>query len=225
MNCEICAKSLVRRQEHFCSKRCLGRARAKQRAAKFALDHPPEYRDCKSCGIPFRVVRNRSTFCSRKCANPQNAQVRAFKRPTLFGEVEGCLECGRLVTGRHKSARYCSPACVKRFHQRKQREKHQRRNHKTPHAARANAVQREYGLSWDQYLAMVAAQGGRCSICSEHPSGRRSSLHVDHCHKTGRVRGLLCSKCNAGIGMFGDDARLLSAAIRYLAVGVVDAAS
>jgi hypothetical protein len=60
---------------------------------------------------------------------------------------------------------------------------------------------------------MKKAQRGRCAIC------RRTSkreLHIDHCHKTGKVRGLLCSACNPALGAFKDDPKLLMAAVRYL---------
>jgi hypothetical protein len=69
-----------------------------------------------------------------------------------------------------------------------------------------------YGLSVDDYNAMLARQGGACAICrgTEHP------LCVDHCHVTRQVRRLLCRRCNLGIGYFRDDPRLLRAAAAYL---------
>lgn len=80
---------------------------------------------------------------------------------------------------------------------------------------RASHLKRKYGITLEDYDGMLVAQGGRCAICGEpEPDGR--SLHVDHDHDTGAVRGLLCFTCNAGIGMFDHDLRLLDAAADYL---------
>lgn len=75
-----------------------------------------------------------------------------------------------------------------------------------------------YGITQADYDRMFAEQGGVCAICRkpQHHS-RFSNLCVDHCHKTGAVRGLLCSSCNRAIGYLGDDLDRLQAAIRYLA--------
>ena len=80
---------------------------------------------------------------------------------------------------------------------------------------RAGHLKRKYGITLADYDAMLLAQGGGCAICAApEPDGQ--SLHVDHDHDTGAVRGLLCFTCNAGIGMFGHDIDLLSAAVAYL---------
>lgn len=81
--------------------------------------------------------------------------------------------------------------------------------------------QRVYGLSHDEYTAMVEVQDGRCAICRQEPVrksqyGTRYPLHVDHDHTTGQVRGLLCFSCNAGLGKFRDDPERLRAAASYL---------
>lgn len=66
------------------------------------------------------------------------------------------------------------------------------------------------------YESYVENHNGRCDICGGEPDGRWKSLNIDHCHRTGKLRGLLCSKCNRAIGYFADDPKLLEAAIRYL---------
>ncbi len=75
------------------------------------------------------------------------------------------------------------------------------------------------GSTWEQALAnhaaLVAAQSGRCAICSK-PGHPTRGLHVDHCHASGVVRGLLCYNCNAGIGRLQDDTAILANAIAYL---------
>lgn len=63
---------------------------------------------------------------------------------------------------------------------------------------------------------MLVRQGGVCAICGGPPDGRWKRFHVDHCHKTGRVRGLLCRKCNNGLGNFGDSVETMRKAIAYL---------
>lgn len=71
-----------------------------------------------------------------------------------------------------------------------------------------------YNITLDDYNKIHNQQNGTCAICKESdPSGR---LVVDHCHKTGKVRGLLCNRCNPGIGYFREDEELLASAILYL---------
>src|SRR6266851_4660674 len=79
--------------------------------------------------------------------------------------------------------------------------------------ARQDDLKRRYGMSPLDYDALLAFQGGVCAIC-----GRKSKcrLGVDHCHSSHKVRGLLCSKCNVGLGNYDDDTDRLRAAIAYL---------
>lgn len=66
----------------------------------------------------------------------------------------------------------------------------------------------------EEYADLLELQGGRCAICRRWPGKRR--LAVDHCHATGTVRGLLCMRCNAGLGLFRDDFEAMQAAADYL---------
>ena len=76
---------------------------------------------------------------------------------------------------------------------------------------------RRYGLTLQQYDELLKNQGGGCAICRKSESGESGNcLSVDHDHLTGKVRGLLCYSCNAGIGMFRDDPALLTGAVIYL---------
>lgn len=68
-------------------------------------------------------------------------------------------------------------------------------------------------MSVQDYEALMAQQGGACAICRKEPVGR---LCVDHCHATGKVRGLLCATCNMGLGFYRDDEGLMRAAAAYL---------
>mgnify|MGYP001599052441 CR=1 len=72
-----------------------------------------------------------------------------------------------------------------------------------------------YGLSKDDVIAKLKSQHWQCLVCLKPIDGGRST-HVDHNHKTGRVRGLLCNKCNTGIGMLSENSFILARAIAYL---------
>ena len=73
---------------------------------------------------------------------------------------------------------------------------------------------RAFGLTPEAYDTLLARQNGHCAICPATPG--RIRLAVDHCHVTGRVRGLLCTNCNNGLGRFRDDPALLTRAAEYL---------
>ena len=81
---------------------------------------------------------------------------------------------------------------------------------------RDKKLQKAYGISYQEYLMMLETQGGGCAICGTTDTGKRKAFAVDHCHTTGKVRGLLCSNCNTGIGNLRDDVGLLTRAIEYL---------
>jgi len=71
-----------------------------------------------------------------------------------------------------------------------------------------------YGITIDQYEAMFVAQGGRCAICKRPPE--KKPLVVDHNHKTGQVRALLCNNCNTAIGMLQESTEAIATAYHYL---------
>ena len=78
----------------------------------------------------------------------------------------------------------------------------------------------QYGITPEEYRAMLAAQGGLCAVCGDEPppGGIKASsrLHVDHDHATGKVRALLCTRCNRGIGYMRDRPDLLRLAAEYI---------
>ena len=111
---------------------------------------------------------------------------------------------------------YCRPCKASRYKTRYQKKAKKKRREKV-----ANWVEYKYGITPDQYDELLKSQGGVCAICGKvdtrrRAQGERQKLAVDHCHKSGRIRGLLCMRCNTGLGHFKDDLLLLSAAQRYL---------
>ena len=91
---------------------------------------------------------------------------------------------------------------------------------------RNHQLKYKFGITLEEYNLMVKSQGGVCAICEGVNDTRRRGTHngkdvamslaVDHNHKTGKVRGLLCSACNTSLGKFKDDPVLLKKAIHYL---------
>jgi hypothetical protein len=100
-----------------------------------------------------------------------------------------------------------------------ERERNRARYHanKKEHQARhrRERLRARFGITVEQFDAMFAAQNGRCAICSTDDFGKVRP-HVDHCHITGIVRGLLCAPCNQGLGNFRDNQDRLRKAIAYL---------
>lgn len=145
--------------------------------------------------------------------------IEAMKTCTKCGETKPCSGFSKNRDGvrgpiLHSQCRACRSAlALQWFHDNKER--HKDNKHRW-------TLMKSYGLTPDQYDAMLAEQGGVCAICGhdepgEHGrTGTKFRLSVDHCHDTGRVRGLLCQKCNRAVGLLGDNVDLLRKAIDYL---------
>lgn len=86
----------------------------------------------------------------------------------------------------------------------------------TKEEARNICLKKKYGISLDDYNHMLSAQKECCALCGRHKNDFKRSLHVDHCHTTKKVRGLLCANCNTAIGKFKEDFALLDKAKEYL---------
>lgn len=82
---------------------------------------------------------------------------------------------------------------------------------------RRSKFKKQYGITLQDYEDMLDGQNGGCAVCgTKKPSDRTRYFAVDHCHTTGQVRGLLCTKCNRGLGLFNDDTDRMFRAINYL---------
>lgn len=87
----------------------------------------------------------------------------------------------------------------------------------TPTQRRQWSLKRNYGLTPETYQALLDIQEGLCKICRCTPeASTKGVLYVDHDHITGLIRGLLCNRCNSGLGQFADSVGLLQSAIHYL---------
>jgi hypothetical protein len=140
-----------------------------------------------------------------------------------------CPDCGKEYTRAEfsQNARYrwrCGP-CAEEHRKawlaatRDKRCEAQRRwEEKNPEKVRDNsrrqALRRKYGITEEDYRRMLASQGGVCAVCGL----ARPRMVVDHDHRTGKVRGILCHNCNLIIGHSGDSSKVLAAAARYTAL-------
>tara|TARA_X000000368_G_C22663084_1_gene550524 strand:+ start:144 stop:602 length:459 start_codon:yes stop_codon:yes gene_type:complete len=86
-----------------------------------------------------------------------------------------------------------------------------------PHIKREQHLKRRYGISLQEYTEMLDRQGNCCATCgSKEPGGKWKSFAVDHDHKTGKVRGMLCKSCNIALGEVDDSLTTLKRMIEYL---------
>ncbi len=129
-----------------------------------------------------------------------------------------CQECGKLVPrqdgGTAKLCRKCYRKTPEQKAQARVRKKTPEQREYARTFQRKRSISKKYGLSQAQYEQMLVEHGGFCGICREHPLGEHPT--IDHCHVTGAVRGLLCSKCNTGLGLLSDSVETLKKAILYL---------
>ena len=129
-----------------------------------------------------------------------------------------CMTCGEeksilefyfrdKKTGRrHSACKECDKARVKARHQ------------ANPERTRNNDLKRNYGITLEEHTKMYEEQNGRCAICGNEGNGKWEKLCVDHCHTTGKVRKLLCHKCNTALGLVGDNTQILHKMINYLSI-------
>jgi hypothetical protein len=103
----------------------------------------------------------------------------------------------------NKNCRGCHKKdCKERWHKRSWLDRWASRNYK-------------YGVTKEFLIGIYEKHQGKCAICNEVPTSERG-LHIDHCHKTGAIRGLLCHGCNTGIGALKENPEIMLKAINYL---------
>lgn len=164
------------------------------------------------------LIRGGSTQC-RSCGNRQRALLsnKDVSKLDLAGTRRECPRCHvvkpltQWKLTRLRSGRVYPSVCKAC---RSELDKLDRVRY--PDKYRQQEVKARYALSSTQFTAMKAAQGGVCAICKGQRVRVRSKLNVDHCHKTGKVRGLLCSSCNSLLGYAKDSIPMLTRAISYL---------
>jgi hypothetical protein len=94
-----------------------------------------------------------------------------------------------------------------------------KRHQDNPERTKNNDLKRLYGITLNEYNQMLTEQNNQCAVCNTtDPGGKHGKFMVDHCHSTGKVRGLLCKRCNIALGEVGDNIDTLHKMIEYLNV-------
>lgn len=88
-------------------------------------------------------------------------------------------------------------------------------------SVRNATLKAKYGITHDQYIALFRKQGNKCAVCGRTKSGGNGYMAVDHDHRTGKVRGILCQPCNTSIGKMNEDPQLLRKLANYVEKGGV----
>jgi hypothetical protein len=184
---------------------------------------------CPQCGGPVEQSgRGRPRrFCSKQCGIDfyNDAKPRKYRDQDGFNATRhmlsninpeagtgDCSKCGPGIrvwdVGGTKTVRW---RCANRA-----KLQPSRRRYKEGRGREAGWLRRGIDLTLAMFDRLYAAQGGCCAICRCEIGHRSRTTHIDHCHTTGEVRGLLCQKCNHGIGIFDDDPARLRIAADYL---------
>lgn len=218
--CKRCGEPKARGRSVYCGDECAGLALRDRHDAKKAK----RMQACKRCGGPKELGLQGRGYCDecrrviadssashesergrrRHLAAMAARDEKGIPRRRRSDAAEGqkwCARCqqfrsiGSFARNKDKPSAYCIP-CQRAYNQ-------ERRLLKT------------YGITWDEYDFLLSCQDGRCAICQGKP--RKYALAVDHDHKTGEIRGLLCSKCNHKLlGSANDDPARLRRAADYL---------
>lgn len=187
----------------YCTDKCARLAqkkRWKQRKRFKETGLEPFKSYCKWCGNKFTRVSNNEKYCSDNCRLLSRLERLSRYKEAKRSEkdmvihtpkLRSCVCCSQLFEAKYRTI-YCSEKC--------------KRNRTT-----LNARLNQYDLTEQEFSSLKQRANNACEIC-----GVTNELHIDHCHTTGRVRGLLCRSCNHGLGNFKDDPTLLNKAIAYL---------
>lgn len=195
-----------------------------------------ETRLCIKCGVEKPIVSFEPRYggkghrnACRECLNGyrkehwRKKQQKKYEKELAFQEKypgqKQCIKCGEIkdfekfnvhktaTDGRRNTCKKCQAI-------------YNSNNHKKKKEVLREQNLKKFGITHEEYLQMLENQDGKCMICGTnrpHISTKHfKHFAVDHCHKTNKVRALLCNRCNPGLGLFNDDPTLLRKAAEYL---------
>jgi len=146
-----------------------------------------------------------------------------FKLELISNDKKQCNKCKQFKPFTDFGVSQKRPSCKKCYYKwHKEYLNRPGRKEKERQYFLSGYFKRTYGITFEEYQEMVVKQNNCCAICMvpetrlDHRTNKPQQLHVDHCHKTGKVRGLLCSRCNTGLGKFEENILLFESCIKYL---------
>ena len=141
------------------------------------------------------IIDNTKT-CT-KCRHTKSIEMFSMQRGYADGRRSQCKPCRRDIEA-----------------ERRLRPGYRRTN--TTVVDRARRIAKSYGVSLDEYKQLLLAQGECCALCERGAGWKYGVLVIDHCHATGRIRGLLCNSCNTALGKLGDTEEAITKALVYV---------
>jgi hypothetical protein len=172
---------------------------------------------CEFCQSLFVTNRSDKKFCNYKCMRASchlNQKIRRNEKKQLITTT--CVFCQISFVTNRSTQKFCNRLCRGRNHE----QKPERKNGSKRKHSQLKSKLKPFGFTVEDYESESWNQGHVCAICGQPETdthtGTLRRLAVDHDHKTGCYRGLLCGKCNKGIGLFRDNVAILKQAIQYL---------
>lgn len=191
---------------------------------------------CKVCLSQHRkdryVKRGRKTWisnkvCSKCCEDKPREAFRKYTGNTLHCR---CISCEEEIERLKKEERWVCSECKiekpnsdffksrlnKISSQCKGCAKEYSKRYDVKQRAKDSQLKKKYGISLENYKEILEKQNYRCAICKRHYQDFKMNLAVEHCHRTGAIRGLCCSYCNTGLAAYHDKPEYFKAAAKYL---------
>lgn len=131
----------------------------------------------------------------------ENKHIKEFTKSSIKGNYPNCKNCCSLNS---KKKKY------------KKRKPSERNKAFLSYYRRRLTINKKFNLTTAELMEMMDNQKGCCLICGKSLDNKNGRYCIDHCHNSGKVRGLLCVKCNSGLGMFNDNLNIIKNAVEYL---------
>lgn len=195
---------------------------------------------------PSLIENEKRVYAQYTCANcgVNSPECGFYKNPKLIrGHIPWCVSCHlKRTVGRRKAkregigkpdGRKCRPRMSEEDKAKSGRERSKKHYYKNleksreysrdyarkntdPEKKRRSMLKAKYGMTPEGWQAMFEAQGCKCAICESKDAGAKAGWNTDHCHKSGRVRFILCAHCNRGLGSFKDNPDVMRKAAKMI---------
>lgn len=180
---------------------------------------------CANCGVNSpecgfyknpKLIRGHIPWCV-SCHSKRTVNRRKAKREVI-GKPDGrkcrprMSEEDKAKSGRERAKKHY----YKNLEKSREYARDYARKNADPDKKRRTRLKANYGMTPEQWQAMFNAQGCKCAICESTDAGSKAGWNTDHCHKSGRVRFILCAHCNRGLGAFKDNPDVMRKAAKML---------